>query len=271
MTAAGTENTGSFREIRWGSMVALSVCFHMAIFSLFLFFPHSLPHRRSFEGTVYQVDLVEMPGRGIQKPASTKPAEKAKSKTAIKNNTMAKRIVSPTQKAKPLVIAKRTLDKKPATAKETKKSAAQMIENAISKIERKVQTDQPSHLETAISSLEKKVSDQEQAGGTGGGSPGGVPMQIYQMEVESWIKSNWAYPVAMGESQVLEAIVVLRVNSAGAILKTHFTKHSNSDIFDQSVLKAIERSDPLPPFPETYRKSYDDFEINFNLSELNNL
>ncbi|MFZ7111236.1 MAG: energy transducer TonB [Desulfatiglandales bacterium] len=274
MMAAGIENTDSSRQIRWGSMVALSVCFHVAIFSLFLFFPNALPHRRSFEGTVYQVDLVEMPVRGIQKPASTKPVETTKSETASKTDTMAKRIAPPAQKTKPLVIAKRTLDKKPVPAKEATKSTSQMIENAISKIERKVRSDQPSqasHVETAISRLEKRVGAQEQAGGDGHGSQGGVPMQIYRMEVESWIKSNWAYPVAMGESKDLEAIVVLRVNAAGAVLKTHFLRRSNNDLFDQSVLKAIERSDPLPPFPETYRKSYEDFEIKFNLSELNRL
>jgi colicin import membrane protein len=58
------------------------------------------------------------------------------------------------------------------------------------------------------------------------------------------------------------------VKRDGSILKTEIKKRSSDDMFDQSVIKAIERSDPLPPFPEGYRKSYDEIEINFNLKEL---
>ena len=95
-------------------------------------------------------------------------------------------------------------------------------------------------------------------------------MQFYQMEVETWIKRNWSYPVAMDNPKDLQAVVVLSVKSDGAILKTQFDKRSSSAIFDESVLKAIERSNPLPPFPESYRQHYDkdEIEINFNLKDL---
>ena len=39
-------------------------------------------------------------------------------------------------------------------------------------------------------------------------------------------------------------------------------------MFDESVMRAIERSDPLPPFPEGFLKSFEEIEINFNLREL---
>jgi colicin import membrane protein len=41
-----------------------------------------------------------------------------------------------------------------------------------------------------------------------------------------------------------------------------------SALFDESVLKAIERSNPLPPFPDSYRMSQDELQITFNLSDL---
>ena len=64
---------------------------------------------------------------------------------------------------------------------------------------------------------------------------------------------------------------MVRVKNNGAILESWFRKRSSNVIFDQSVLKALERSDPLPPFPEHYRKTYDEIEINFNLRELEGL
>ena len=94
---------------------------------------------------------------------------------------------------------------------------------------------------------------------------------MYQMEVEGKIKGNWSYPVAITSPKNrkdLEAIVIVKVKNDGTILKFWISKRSANAIFDQSVLKAVERSDPLPPFPEGYRKTFDEIEINFNLSDL---
>ncbi len=271
MTAAVFEKANSYKEVRWGPMVVLSVFFHIALFSILIFAPDSIPHRRPFEGIVYQVSLVEMP-RGVvpQKSSATKPVKASKTAPSIKKATRAKRIGRPEKKTKALVIAKRTVSKKTPPVRKPKKTASQMIDRAISKIERKVKSDNGSHVDRAISKLEKNAASGTGAGMAGGRPAEGIPIQIYRMEVESWIKSNWAYPVALGDSRDLTATVVIRVKADGAILKTNFLRRSNSDIFDQSVLKAVERSDPLPPFPEIYRESYEEFEINFNLKDLEN-
>jgi len=58
------------------------------------------------------------------------------------------------------------------------------------------------------------------------------------------------------------------VKSDGSIGKTTLKKRSASPIFDDSVIKAVERSNPLPPFPEGYKRSQDEFVFNFNLKDL---
>ena len=90
------------------------------------------------------------------------------------------------------------------------------------------------------------------------------------MEVETQIKENWSYPVAAQDQKKLQAIVVIKVKQDGTILESWFKEKSSDMIFDQSVLKAIEKSNPLPQFPEGYRKNYDEIEINFNLKDLEN-
>jgi len=148
-----------------------------------------------------------------------------------------------------------------------------MIQKAISSIEKKVKSDNVDHLNEAFSKLQAKVSSGEgqgSGGGPGGGGQGvgsGGPMALYQMEVEAKIRSNWAYPVALDKKQ-LEAVVVIMVKQDGTILKTRIERRSASPLFDESVLKAIERSNPLPPFPDSYRKSHDEIEITFNLKDL---
>jgi colicin import membrane protein len=256
-------------------MLALSVLFHLTVFFMFVFVPESIPTTRPFEGIVYEVNLVELPGKGDQKAGRSAPVEDRKDKKVervVKKDTKARRIPSPKKEEKPLVIAKRTVQKKTSLKKEPKTSPSKLIDRAISRIERKVKSEDSSrsHVDRAISKLQDKVGDAYGPETGGGGPAGGIPMRIYQMEVESWIKGNWAYPVAMESQKNLEAIVLVMVKMDGAILKTRFKKRSSNDIFDQSVLKAIERADPLPPFPEGYRKSYEEFEINFNLRDLEN-
>ena len=104
-----------------------------------------------------------------------------------------------------------------------------------------------------------------------GNAENGITIRMYQMAVEEQIKSNWSYPVALispKKLRDLEAIVLVKVKEDGTVMKSWFKDRSSNSIFDGSVLKAIERSDPLPPFPEGYRKNYDEIEIRFNLSEL---
>ena len=255
-------------EMKWSPVVGLSFLFHLAVFSTILFLPQSTPTARPLEGMVYEVNLVEMPAGDQSKGKSAGIKKKSTGKAAVKKSTQAKRIKSSEKSEKPLVVAKRTAKKRKPDKKKPKTSSSELIDRAISKIEKKVKSDGEAHIERAITRLERKASDPSGSGSTGEGTVTGIPIRMYQMEVESRIKSNWAYPVALQDSKQLEATVVVMVRRDGTIIKTKVKKRSSNAIFDQSVLKAIERSDPLPPFPEGYRKSYDDIEINFNLQDL---
>jgi colicin import membrane protein len=260
-------------ELRWGPMLVISVIFHVVVFSVFAFVPGSIPNR-TIDGVVYEVNLVEMPSAGEKSPRRVSPVEEKKGKTLVKKDTRARRISTPKKEAKPLVIAKRTVEKKTPTRKKPEVSPSKLIDQAISKIERKVEaqekteSEDKSHIDRAISKLESKVDRGGGPGGRGGLPLSGIPMRIYQLEVESWIKSNWSYPVALQSQKDLEAIVLVMVKRDGSVTKTEIMKRSRDSVFDQSVIKAIERSNPLPPFPEGYRKSYEEFEINFNLKDL---
>lgn len=261
-----------FMELKWGPMVGLSFLIHLALMSLVFIVPSYGPSIRSFPGTVYEVNLVEMPGGGAPRPPGPAVPKEAKTEPAAQKETKAKRIEEPRREEKPLVIAKKTLDKAPQSAEKPKASTSEMIEKAISGIEKKVKSDNVDHLNAAFSKLQAKVSGGEGQGSGGGPGAGGQgvsggPMALYQMEVEARIRSNWAYPVALDKKQ-LEAVVVIMVKQDGTILKTRIEKRSASPLFDESVLKAVERSNPLPPFPDSYRKSYDEIEITFNLKDL---
>ena len=258
---------GDLMEMRWSPMLVASILFHLALFSIILFVPESFPSR-NIGGVVYEVNLVEMSSGGALNLREVGTVKRAKGKAIVKKDKQAKRIPTLKEKEKPLVIAKRTIEKKSSPIKKPKVSSSQLIERAISRIEKKVKSDGSDHVDKAISRLESKVSSRFGAGLSGGQASSGIPIRLYQIEVENWIKSHWSYPVAAQSTRKLETTVLLKVKMDGTILKTWFKKRSSNSIFDQSVLKAIEKSDPLPPFPEGYRKSYEDFEITFNLKDL---
>lgn len=298
MTATWLKFNLGPKEERWIQMIAFSFVFHLAIFFTTLFVSKNTIYYPFLEERVYHVELVGPPpspslgsgvtgsgvtGRGVAKQKGATPILKSKTRRiAIKKKQTA------------TVVAKR-VSPKPITTPRKKKSisTSELIDVAISRIERKVKEEKANHLEETLSRLErdlekekkeqpKKVAKKAEGERTAlyRGPRGGLPVmssgigkgiQLYQMEIESAIKSNWSYPIALlntKKGKTPEAVILLTVRSDGKILKWRFKKRARDSLFNDSVLKAIERSDPLPKFPPGYRKSYDEVEINFSLKDL---
>jgi len=264
-------------EPRWSRVIILSLLFHIIIFSVILFVPDSIPTRRISGAAVYEVNLVEMPGKSRSIPTKSSNSKMSRKVTSSKTSTTAKRISRPTKEEKPVVIGKRVVKRKKEKKKEVKKpkkprvSPSRLIDRAVSKIEKRVKAKKNDHLAQAISKIQTRAEGTAEKGSVRGNAETGITIRMYQMAVEEQIKNNWSYPVALispEKLRELEAIVVVKVKEDGTIMKSWFKGRSSNSIFDGSVLKAIERSDPLPPFPEGYRKSYDEIEIRFDLSEL---
>ena len=267
-------NSDHLMEPTWRKMLTISVAFHLVVFSVILFVPEHMPTRR-IGGAIYEVNLVEMPTGGLLKVETSVKAKSDKNLLLSKKSPQATRISRPKEKEKPIVIAKRVIKKKSEKAKKPELSPSKLIDKAVLRVDRKVMAEKKDPVNQAISKLETKLKG---AAGTGtgrgfgqGDADSGITIRIYQMEVENKIKSNWSYPVAHlspKSRKDLEAIVIVKVNNNGTILNSWFKKRSSDTIFDQSVSRAIERSDPLPHFPEGYRMTYDEIEINFNLRDL---
>ena len=245
---------------------------------LLLFVPDATSTRRVSGPTVYEVNLVNLPAAKPKASAkTTQPERTAKKISSSKKAAPAKRISAPPKKEKPVIIGKRTVERKKSKPKKSPKpqkpkvSTSKLIDQAVAKIQKNVKTQKKDqYLDRALSKIQNRVKASETAG-SGGASVEGISIRIYQMEVEERIKSNWQYPVALtspSKRKDLVSTVVVKVNQDGTILKSWFTERSSNAVFDASVIKAVERSNPLPPFPEGYHKRQDEMEIRFNLSEL---
>ena len=274
MTNTSFMSSPGFKQERWIRMMTLSFCFHLFIFSTFLFVPKTKIHFPSIEEKVYHVELVGSPPGSKSRGKGSGIVSKGEKRTRSSITKTKARRIAVKKKKTVTVVSKRVSSKPIARRKKKDVSASKLVDRAISKIEIKVKEKKTDHLETVLSQIQKKVKEgtrgqsekamgkykgsigplSEGAGGGIFGTSSGIGkgIQLYQIEIEDAIKNNWSYPVALinrKSKQSPEAIIILTVRRDGKILKTWFRKKSNSILFDNSVLKAVEKSDPLPKFP----------------------
>ncbi|ROR01488.1 cell envelope integrity protein TolA [Desulfosoma caldarium] len=87
--------------------------------------------------------------------------------------------------------------------------------------------------------------------------------RLYYTEVWAAIKRQWVLPQSLVKMQGLEAVVIIVVRRDGKIEKMQFEKKSGNQLFDDSVLRAIQKADPLPKFPDIYSPPRDEIGVRF--------
>lgn len=237
-------------------MIFFSFLFHLVFISLAIIIPlkyHPLTISSKKGYRYYEVNLVEIPYKERRVKRSIKKGGKRKYALIKKEVLKGKEIVIPKKRIK---IRRKIKEER-------------IIERAIAKIKAKVKREEKYRIEEAIEKIKKRI-EKKKVEGVGEGTVEGLSLSLYKLQVENRIKSNWVYPYALLNpgKRNLEAIVILLVKKDGKIVRFWFKKRSNDAIFDSSVIKAIKKSNPLPPFPEGYKKSYEKIEVRFNLSEL---
>lgn len=92
--------------------------------------------------------------------------------------------------------------------------------------------------------------------GTGGVGTGSAPELIYRSQIASYIRENWAYSEQLADKNTnITAWVMIEVMPDGKIRDFWFEKRSGNAYLDESVSRAIQKSNPLPPFPPGVRQS----------------
>ena len=147
--------------------------------------------------------------------------------------------------------------KKPLKKKEI--DTAQVLQNAVKRIEKESEASHPKSVSDRIESLKKEV--QSQAGKpsastfTSVSSGNAYPkdfsqIEIFQAEVSVRMKNNWVFSEKLaGETKGLESRLVIKVLPDGAITDVWFEKRSGNEYLDNSAYKTVMKSNPLPPLP----------------------
>ena len=107
------------------------------------------------------------------------------------------------------------------------------------------------------------IGDGETATG-GGGTVVGFEFLSYRQRIFNTIKSNWANAVRHAG---LVAAVRFEIAPQGEVLNLELVRSSGDKTYDQSVVRAVQRSSPLPPPPERYRDEFREVVIDFHSEE----
>jgi TonB family protein len=98
----------------------------------------------------------------------------------------------------------------------------------------------------------------------GGGTVVGFEFLSYRQRIFNTIKSNWANAV---RQPGLVAAVRFQIAPQGEVIGVELVRSSGDKAYDQSVVRAVQRSSPLPPPPERYRDEFREVVIDFHSEE----
>jgi colicin import membrane protein len=262
------------RTLMW--MILISLGFHVAMFIMAVVLPNLNSSSRRFSPS-YTVELMGMPSSAppSNKPSAAQTPAQAKKEIRLPEKAPITPPVVQPQAPKPIPILKKEA---PVKVKVEKPQTEKLLERQLAKLKRQeAAKEAKATLENALKDLERKVDAESPAeapgtgmpgGGGGQGSPEGLKIEIYKASVWNKIRANWSYPELLAFKTNPEAIVYVQVTQDGHINNLRLIKESGNSLFDQSVVRAVKLSEPLPPFPEGYIKRYEELELRFSLEAL---
>ncbi len=255
----------------WSLMIVVSLVFHALMLSSIWLIPESIPTGK-IDRVIYEVDLVDTPSKVLKSAKSRTHGRKPVATQIPSKSVPTKRIRNSGLKGKPVVIAKKTVNVKADRIQSTEGASAKLLDQAMEKMAPPVLTENDLNPSQSVSRIDTQPVNRTNTGSAGIRSTDGIIMEIYKSEIKNLIYSNWTYVSFRESSRIpdLTAVVVLEVDKNGNILKTAMAKSSGDSKFDASVLKAIKKTGTLLPFPEGYRKTHEEIEVNFNTSDLKN-
>jgi len=209
---------------------------------------------------VKEKEAVKLPDKEkpVEKPPPKPEAEKAK---VEEKKPEAKK---PEVKPQPQQATTKPEEKKPEPTKAEPSSPSteerdKQIASAIERIKGKMQNKEKDSPVTQPSSSPSPVngSGPTTLGGApgqgGGGIVRGLEFIMYTEQVKRRVKESW---IVTEKKPGLTATVRFGVQPDGEVFAIELVKRSGDHAFDESVVRAVNKANPLPPPPQTYQQEF---------------
>lgn len=271
--------------------VFLSLLLHAAVFAM-LFLSPSFPSHKFTMGPVYNVSLVNfsagpMAGGGSSASGrSNAPTLEKENRVPKKVETVVKRTAMKTAPLKIPAVPLAPIAKIEKTATSNTRNLA--LEKAIDNIRKRAAASGEIQKPSVDQSVSGRAAGDVRTGARpdgaaktttdggnglasaagGAGEEGDPRVNAYYSEIWRRIKLQWALPGGMMPKNALESVVSITILRNGAVTDPKFEKTSGNLYFDESVMKAIQKANPLPPLPEWISGASLSIGIRFHSSEL---
>ncbi len=270
-----------YKSRTWITLYTVSICFHLFFFMALISIQNfTVPEKIV---PAIQVSLVPLVPAKQGEPVHTKKKSASGEKNTKKSvsqhikkgtKTVSKpdnaNIIKPVSglKIKPEKTTKKHVAEKPKVSLKRKTYRPDTVmANARNNIKKSLEKKENNSLDKAFKRLEKKVREEgnSRVGVPGKISPGSKfknngnikAIDLYNMELMYRIQQNWAFnDILAGQDKHLEVRVIIKIMKDGNIRDIWFETRSGNRYLDESALRAIKKSVPLPELPMGY-SSYD--------------
>lgn len=281
-------------EERLPKWLTVSFLLHVALI-VCLFLSPLLPSPREPIHPVYTVDLVggekigkanlgtelTAPPKETPQKTEAKPAPPiAETKKEIKQVKEEKRVaqeekIALKEKSKIEPAKKEPVKEAKESKVDTKSEAAsadsvreRLLQSAVERAKTRTESGQKASKGEVLSAGAGEGDGAAAIGPGGRGGPGivkGIDFIAYQNRMLSTIKDNWAW---VGQRTNLRVVVHFGIRENGEIVGLKIVTPSGDPSYDESVLRALKKSSPLPAPPESHRKEFADVELTFRPRDL---
>ena len=226
----------------FSSMIFLSLSLHLIIITVILISVPTFSRKLTF-GPVYSVSLIG-----------------PEALSALNRSSALKEFMEPDFRENPGIL-KNEISPSSSTPILKENSGRTNIEKAIKALKQHDQN---------LPETEKKTTSPPVSSPTGASSsPKGISrIDEYTSLVWYRVKGNWALPPTLMPRERVEALIDVRISRNGTIEYIGFEKRSGNAVFDDSAMKAVRKSAPLPPLPESISGGSLEFIIRFPSEEL---
>lgn len=216
-------------------MLIVSVFAHAAVLSLLALLPWF--SARKIHVPLYPVTLITQAA-----PKSSPPKSKAKVTKKPTKKLVKKVTKEPVRAKKPKPKKEVVLKKKPPRKDIiSEKRVQQRMESRLEELREKVEAKEKPEVTEKVAEIAPKPSR----------AIIDMRLKVYYDLIWRRIKEEWILPGSLlEENEDRETIIVIKVRRDGGILESWFEKKSGSSMYDESAMRAIKKSDPLPPFPQ---------------------
>jgi colicin import membrane protein len=260
-------------------MIVLSVILHVSAAALLVCLPKDFFVRSPASVIAYTVKIVDASALGGRLPKGelrpeavpqgvAKPAAKVE-EPVPEPKPQEKVVKVPDLPKKPEPSVEKPVEKKeaekpkPSKQEEARLARDREIQEAVRRLGEKGKGKQAS----GLGGVEEGKGAALGIGGEGGGGGvlTGLDFIIYKNQVEAIIKKNWTW---VGANPDLTIRVSFSIAKDGQITDLRVADGSGDSSFDESVLRAVRISSPLPAPPEKYRQAFGNYVLEFVSGQL---